>query len=108
MRGGGVHPADDLAQRGAEAGTDPSWGRPKRAGKAPCGDFGTRRRARAGCRERGTTTRPERFAQLCRDPARTAAPALRFLLDAGSLASASSAAMASTLGGQVGGRQRLI
>src|SRR5206468_2027843 len=27
--------------RGAEAGTDPSWGRPKRAGKAPCGVSGT-------------------------------------------------------------------
>src|SRR5206468_3808899 len=25
----------------AEAGTDPSWGRPKRAGKAPCGVSGT-------------------------------------------------------------------
>jgi len=25
----------------AEAGTDPSWGSPKSAGKAPCGDSGT-------------------------------------------------------------------
>jgi len=31
--------------RGAEAGTDPSWGGPKRAGKDRCGDFGTGTRA---------------------------------------------------------------
>jgi len=32
----------------AEAGTDPSCGSPQRAGKDPCGDFGTGRSPRAG------------------------------------------------------------
>ncbi len=31
--------------RSAEAGTDPSCGSRQRAGKAPCGDFGTAARA---------------------------------------------------------------
>jgi len=45
FRGGRLHPADNLAQRGAEAGTDLSYGSPQRAGKDPCGDSGTATRA---------------------------------------------------------------
>src|SRR5207247_10135499 len=93
----------------AEAGTACATEWPQRRGKAPCGVSGTGTRATGWVTgQKGDNTPLSDLRNSAGTLPKPAAPALRFLLDAVSLASASSAAMASTPGGHVAIVQRLI